>query len=307
MNTGQRYIFGKKDNIKHNVWLGNVADVLSTPLDIVNSSTLNGVGDIENFEISNNNIKFFSSIKFDFNSSFFRSISISYLDHLNIMELFQKDLFRSNRSLLYLYNHSTGTVASSYTVHDSKCRFIYYPNCNSSFGGIRSYTSMGDSPRIYAPRATDMQFLNTLNNLAPFSGEMTLYLRSDYDSGNYSNLVRAANEVINNGGSVVKVFSFNIPEKITDLTLTIVGPDSLQFNFTKPLDSEFFEVWHFQEEKGCWVMLGEIYNSGDIHTVPLSESIYPTKIKITTCDQYWNGSGMNDSEEKKAFSNPITL
>ncbi|TYB74602.1 MULTISPECIES: hypothetical protein [Bizionia] len=166
---------------------------------------------------------------------------------------------------------------------------IYIPETpvrnTSGNDGAVSYISSG-SRTIYTNQA------NETNNAGNPDGDIAYYLSR-------------------NGGSVSYIYNDSLPNAITDLSASNTTANGFDLNFTPPSEVnpiEFYEVWinDGNEKWHPYHPAGEVLISGETFTNHISSG-KTYKVKLAICDIYWNGSGMDEIESRRAFSNEIEI
>ncbi|MGC1471555.1 MAG: hypothetical protein WA775_03090 [Psychroserpens sp.] len=170
----------------------------------------------------------------------------------------------------------------------NNCRF-YFPEINigtisgnnSTFG----FASGGANSVLYTP------IENATNNGGQPDGDIQEYLNR-------------------NVGTVVYITNFTIPDAVNNLTV-LQNNGIVTFNFTTPNSSNgigFYEVYLDTGDGFTkYYPVGEINTSGD--TLDLSDygDLSGLKIRLATCDIYWNGSGLETDENRRVFSNEVII
>lgn len=300
MSYAQELYFEENNDFALNTFIGNVANIIPTKEDLSSYMTIDPTR-IKNFEVYDNNIRFFVEYNYNFivSGQVFQGVPITfYIPNGNLGD-FSQNSFEYNQVLFAIWSYNINAI-DNYCFRQSALKFIYFPN-QTGDDCARYQSYYGLSSRVYLPKATKSYTTGSSNNpVRDFTG--TFYLRPDYDNGNYPTLEVIASRIISNGGNVVKVIDDTlIPNFVNDLNITSPSATETTFTFTEIPEADFYEVWVYYPKNKVWILVNEISNSGD--TITGIENIADVKIKIATCDQYWNGSGMSEDINRRAFSN----
>lgn len=300
MSYAQELYFDDNYNFTPNTFIGNVANIIPTKEDLASYMTIDPTR-IKNFEVYDNNIRFYVDEDYDFDISgqVFQGVPVTFFIPNKNLGDFSQNSFEYNQVLFAIWSYNIGAI-DNFCFHQSALKFIYFPNQTGDHcARYRSY--YGISSRVYLPKATKSYTTAASNDpIKYFTG--TFYLRPDYDNGNYTTLEVIASRIISFGGNIVKVLDDTLtPNAVNDLEITSPSSTQTQFTFTEIPEADFYEVWVYYPKNKVWILVDEITNSGD--TITVIENISDVKIKIATCDQYWNGSGMSEDINRRAFSN----
>ena len=301
MNYAQQLWLEENTDFEPNTFIGNVANIIPTKEDLSTYMSIDPTR-IKNFEVyDNNNIRFYVDEDYGFNvsSNVFQGIPVTFFIPNKNLGDFSQNSFEYNQVLFALWSYRIQEI-DNFCFRQSALKFIYFPN-QTGDDCARYQSYYGLTSRVYLPKATKSYTTGSSNNpVRQFTG--TFYLRPDYDNGNYPTLEVIASRIISYGGQVIKVLDDTLnPNKVNDLVVSSPSATETTFTFTEVAEADFYEVWVYYTKNKVWILVDEIANSGD--TITGIENISDVKIKIATCDQYWNGSGMSEDINRRAFSN----
>ena len=310
LNKLQVQVFGRRVNYEPNTFIGGIGGSINTK-ELMAAKMDDGISanDIKNFQVDgNNNVSFYIKKEYYFLSSVFSSTVIGdvvtyFIDagRKNVLDFNEVEFMQGQTGLKQVSNHislanrayeSSGIeilhyyatlFSSGFLRNAASCRRVYLPN-------VITTSASQDSTRAFVGIKTNCKFYINKN----WRSHPTLETNYEW--------VRDIRS-----GVLVEIDNYTPPSSITDLTISDITSTTAKVNFTPPSSVngiDFYEIWSDDGTNDPQQLylprLQEITASGQIITglKPLTQY----KIKLATCDIYWNGSGNSDTP---AFSNEV--
>ncbi|MEM4935383.1 MAG: fibronectin type III domain-containing protein [Thermoplasmata archaeon] len=296
---------------KPNTFFGGVGNTITNPEMMAAKMSGINAGYIKSFAIDeNNNISFYVNKNWALSDKAFEeNKDLTYIISAN-NKLTNIGYTLSGGNDVNLFNASNCEWALSYNItfigrqaiQRSGLKKMYYPKCtglgNNGFGALSNF-------KAYFPELTQMGtgLTSFTASYASSKAYFNPYLRTSNNGGINAEI----QEFITKGGTVVWTDSLVPPSSITDLSVT-PSTTTATVTFTPPASTnaiDFYEVW--LEEVGSFNPVHrftprdqELTASGQTITGLTSGKTY--KLRLATCDVFYNGSGMS---ETPAFSNEI--
>jgi len=295
MNTGQRFAFGGKKEEVAEVFVGNVgATSIKTPSEISNFFSLNS-SDVFDFEVIGGvNVFFKTKKQFLFRSQKPRNEEVTYI--VINSKLFVEDgngTFFENSTMRSFHHRNNQKTFGAAGFRYSNLKHLFFEFA-TILGRPNTFDSLNDC-RIYIDKVTMEENVSVINT----ASNVTFYINENAP-------INILNRINVNGSNTVLISDYTTPNTVSDLSFSNLLNKEVQLDFTEISNSDFYEVWIYDgvNEK-TWRMLSEIQGSGGLIELPRNSTEYI--VKIATCDQYWNGSGFFEDEERRAFSNEINI
>lgn len=319
LNKLQMQVFGRKTIIPEpNTFFEYIGDVITSKEELRPLLTGISLSNIKFFEVANQNVICRINKDFGLANNAFRSGAYNNTSHI-------KGIYNTDGKLKnlgdghnsYALNGARGcnriqgfgiTEIGRQSTQNISTKLLYLPSLNNALG--RSFGAFGEIPfnRLYAPILTA---LTTPFDSASYAGKKA-YLNPYLQTNNSGGIDAEVQSFITKGGTVIWLTDMvNIPDNITDLSVSDIAATSVKLNFTPPSSVnpvEFYEVWiddGTNNPRQLYSEHQEILASGAAITGLITGKTY--KVKIAACDSYWNGSGYADYRGESSWSNEITF
>lgn len=310
LNKLQIGVFSRRTmDYEPNTFFGGIGDEINTPslmaAKLINVSASN----IKNFSVdSDNNVSFYINKNWKIASGAFEnSLKLKFiisqnnkLQNIGGTDNIVYSTILGASNCKFVLSRAINTIGRQ-AIQNSGLKLLYYPNC--TFIGPRGFTGL-KSFIAYLPNTTVIESITEFTN--DYSG-CKAYLNPYLATVNEGNVHPGVQDFINKGGVVQWVYDLTPPDTIVDLSISLTDMFVIA-NFTTPSSVnplDFFELW--LEEIGVNDILQKsvpqkerIKQTGDI--LPLLKPDTDYKLRLATCDVYYNGSGLS---ETPAFSNEV--
>lgn len=195
----------------------------------------------------------------------------------------------ANSSVFYVTSKTAGRCSSDEMYEGSNLKYAFFENAQI-LRGYKSFANLNDC-RIY---------LGSFNQTERLTGGSNSIFLSSTDIDVY--LPVGAPEIPANYNRI-EILDTTTPASVNDLSVSEIGATYIKLSFTEITNADFYEVWILKN--GVYELFSEI--SGSDQYIPGLDEQTNYNFKITTCDQYWNGSGFFEDTAKQAFSNTINV
>lgn len=291
-----------------NTFIGGVGATSVTSAADLASLTSLSVGDIENFVVdAYNNVSCYIGVDWTFNTNAFNpdsDITYFYSSQLSV------SLFGTNSGVFK--NSTIRTISSNsydcygyYLFNTSNLEYGYFAEA-TYLGGYRQFANIDNLKRLYLASITSTNSITTGSNSSfvnsTFNG--TLYLPNGYSS--IGSLSTFASYATTAGATIKEITDFTLPTAASSLSIDTTGASYLELSFTAGTSVntiDFYEVW--VNDGGGWQLWTDFDStSGFIVGLNVNTSY---DIKVATCDEFWNGSGLNPDITKRVFSSEVSV
>lgn len=300
-----------------NIFIGGLGSYVTTKEQMLSYISNYKLNFIKNFKVVDNNISFYASQKFNFKNYAFNlwsgvtvfpggNIITYFIDLDNKLANISFFCFFQQSNLKFVY--ANGIVqGGDRGLSALDLRLFYYPNFISSTHS-RFVRNNSNLRRIYIPNCTSLFNSGYTEQFNGCSNVIKAVVNPVLLTNNGGNMDGDLQYLVDNFGTeVVGVTDFTPPSSITDLSVT-PSTTTATVTFTPPASAnaiDFYEVWleevgNETPEQKYLPNNQELTASGQTITGLTSGKTY--KLRLATCDVFYNGSGMS---ETPAFSNEI--
>ena len=229
----------------------------------------------------------------DFPSTFENNQDIRFIDlGVGGIEDFISDDYFNNSSLFAITSKTENRASTDEFYKNSNLKYAFFENA-STLQGKECFGSITNT-RIYLGSLTTLDRI-VGGSQSPFSNSTGCKIYVPQGAPNIP--------VSSSQGEIITITDTTTPNSITDLSVTEIGGTYVKLDFTEIPEAEFYEVW--REVNGVFELIGEISPNQKYLTKLNPLTNY--KIKLATCNEYWNGSGFFEDKAKQAFSNTINV
>lgn len=337
-------VWANNVNEAPNVFIGNVGHILTSAADVINAFSVPDFA-VYNFRIdANNNVSFFVGRNFrwdrgaDNSGWLYQNPDISYFHdikgNLGTMEIRTLGTNVSGKQLksfisvspsinftgisTYMFSFNTllkdfyVPYANRLTARDfisCPVPLLYLPNVTEL---SQSFYNVAVKCRIYIGNYQGGGMTNTNMFINIISGSTIYFHPIHLTSGAGGTLAESLLYAQSQGAVLRPVHNKDLPNKITDLSISNTMSNSVQVNFTTPAPStnpiDFYEVWiesldDLDIVRQHLPITQEITASGQTITGLLPNTTY--KLRLCTVDTMYNGTGQDIDVSRRAFSNEI--